>query len=162
MRLFWIFLYLHLAVASLTHANFVQADTVNFSVASDEGELSIEQFLGKVVYLDFWASWCAPCRESFPWMNEMQAKYKDQGLVILAVSLDKSKEVSEKFLEDVPADFLIAYDPEGNLANQMKLVGMPTAYVIDRSGKLVESHIGFRNGKRAEYEKSIKSVLNSD
>jgi len=136
------------------------ADAVNFSVETTEGLLSIDQLRGQVVYIDFWASWCAPCRESFPWMNEMHHRYSDQGLRILAVGIDKTRELSDQFLETLPADFLIGFDHEGNLAQQFKLVGMPSAYILDRDGVLVKTHIGFRQSKTAEYEASIREILN--
>ncbi|MBX2882566.1 MAG: TlpA family protein disulfide reductase [Granulosicoccus sp.] len=130
-----------------------------FSITTDGGEISSESLKGKLVYVDFWASWCAPCRESFPWMNEMQAKYADQGFKVIAVTLDKERKFSDQFLAEVPADFTIGYDPEGLLADQFKVIGMPMAYMIDRRGKLVGTHVGFRKSKREEFESAIKEHL---
>jgi len=130
-----------------------------FVINTAEGVLTSDELKGQLVYLDFWASWCAPCRESFPWMNEMQAKYVDQGLRIVAVSLDKNRRFSEEFLAEIPADFIIGYDPQGKLANQFGVVGMPMAFIIDREGLLVEKHVGFRRENRESYEESLREHL---
>lgn len=139
----------------------VLAEPVEFEVETADGSLSAKELRGSVVYIDFWASWCAPCRESFPWMNEMHHRYKDKGLKIIAISLDKDRALSDEFLSDLPADFMIGFDPDGELARQFKLIGMPSAYILDRDGELVKKHVGFRNSKREEYEQSIKDILSS-
>ena len=68
---------------------------------------------GRVVYVDFWASWCAPCKQSFPWMNDMQAKYGAKGLTVIGVNVDKKREDAAKFLDGTPAKFTVAYDSTG-------------------------------------------------
>ncbi|MEK6249693.1 MAG: TlpA family protein disulfide reductase, partial [Planctomycetales bacterium] len=77
--------------------------------------LNLSEYRGKVVVLDFWASWCVPCRRSFPWMNEMQQKYGDDGLVIVAVNLDNQSSDAQKFLQQYPAEFTISYDHDRQL-----------------------------------------------
>jgi len=132
-----------------------------FSFLTDDGELSLESFRGQVVYVDFWASWCGPCRQSFPWMNEMEAKYKDKGLAVVGVSLDRFKNDALRFLDEVPADFTIAYDPEGALVKVFGVRGMPSAYVINRQGEVVSSHVGFNQTNKAQYEQSLVDALSN-
>lgn len=120
----------------------------------------IQQHHGKVIYLDFWASWCTPCRKSFPWMNDMKAKYQEQGLVVLSVNLDANKSLAEKFLLETPAQFDIFYDSKGKVAKQFKIKGMPSSYLIDRNGELVSAHTGFNGKKKVKYEKEIQQLLN--
>ena len=115
---------------------------------------------GKVIYLDFWASWCGPCRKSFPWMNNMQEKYFKQGLVIISVNVDNNKALAEEFLAEVPANFNVFYDPKGKVARKFKLKGMPSSYIIDRSGKIVSAHVGFTKSKKMKYEEELKTLLN--
>lgn len=148
-----------IAPLSSCWADEKNAEAVEFTVETDDGELSIAELRGDVVYIDFWASWCAPCRQSFPWMNEMHHRYKDQGLKILAIGIDRTRDLSDQFLASLPADFLIGFDHEGKLAEQFKLIGMPTAYLLDRNGVLVKEHVGFRKSKTAEYEASIRALL---
>lgn len=127
--------------------------------ATDRGDLHLAQLRGKVVYLDFWASWCTPCRASFPWMNEVQAQYAAQGLVVLAVNLDKDRAQVERFLEAYPARFTVAYDPAGETAARLQVKGMPSSYLIDRNGELRYSHVGFRERDREVLEARIRELL---
>lgn len=131
----------------------------DFTLATDNGQLQLSQLQGKVVYLDFWASWCGPCRKSFPWMNEMQARYGDQGLVVLAVNLDNDTPQAKKFLEQYPAQFRIAYDPEGRVPALYGVKGMPSSFFIDRDGQLHSSHVGFREKDQAPLEAAIQALL---
>lgn len=114
---------------------------------------------GQVVYVDFWASWCKPCRASFPWMNEMQAKYKNQGLRVVAINLDEEKSDALAFLKRVPAEFTMVFDPSGSIASQYELVGMPSSYIIDKNGELRFAHQGFFVAKKSAYEDEIIRLL---
>ena len=116
---------------------------------------------GHVVIVDFWASWCKPCRQSIPWLNSLRARYGASGLTIIGVNVDAERSDADKFLHDVPIDFEVVFDPQGNIAKQFKVQGMPTSYFIDRSGKLVETHLGFRDAKKAEVEAAIKALLDA-
>jgi len=142
-------------------SSLVFADQIapNFNLETSTGKFQLADFRGKVVYVDFWASWCAPCRKSFPWLNEMQKKYKDQGLIIIGINVDRERSLAETFLKDTPADFPMAYDPDGELASKYKLVGMPSAYLIDKQGNIMHTHIGFRANKIKSYEKAIQHLL---
>jgi len=137
------------------------ADTVapSFSLSTETGTVKLADLKGKVVYLDFWASWCPPCRKSFPWMNEMAQRYGQQDLVIVAVNVDKTRELAAKFLHEVPADFTVAYDPEGKVADSYQVQGMPSSFIIDRSGHIQASHIGFREEDTAALEGALQRAL---
>ena len=127
------------------------------SVADTSFEL--QDYRGKVVVLDFWASWCVPCRRSFPWMNRMQQKYAGDGLVIIGVNMDANAEDAAAFLREYPAEFAIVPDSSGQLATQFAIEAMPSSFVIDREGNVVASHLGFQSKKTDEYEANIKQVL---
>ncbi len=114
---------------------------------------------GKVVYVDFWSSWCIPCRKSFPWMNELQQKYQQQGLTILSVNLDHDRKLANEFLIEYPAVFPVIYDPKGLIARKYKLKGMPSSFIINRAGKVVSAHIGFNKQKSLIYEQEIIQLL---
>ena len=140
--------------------------TLNAFVENKKGQqISLNEFKGKVVYLDFWASWCGPCRKSFPWMQAVYSKYQSQGLVIIAVNLDTEKNLANQFLtelanrEKLNVSFPIRYDPEGKLANQFDLQGMPSSYLFDRSGKLVTQHVGFFEKNKTQYEQELVHLL---
>lgn len=128
-------------------------------VESAKGPLSMSAFKGKVVYLDFWASWCGPCKQSFPWMNDMQTKYGAKGFQVLAVNLDAKKADAEKFLADMPPKFQVAFDPKGEAPRTYGIKGMPTAVLIGADGKVIEQHSGFREDDRAHLEELIVKAL---
>ena len=123
------------------------------------GDIQLSSFRGKVVYVDFWASWCVPCRKSFPWMNAMQAKHQQDGLVVLSINLDAQAELAEKFLQQTPANFAIIYDAKGKLAKKFKLKGMPSSYLFNRQGKLISAHSGFNGKKQQIYQQEIEKAL---
>jgi len=127
--------------------------------ARNADDFSLESYRGQVVWLDFWASWCTPCRRSFPWMNNIAERYADEGLVIVGVNVDRERDLAEEFLRETPASFAIAYDPEGALAQQFGVLGMPSSYLIDRNGEIISSHIGFRRDETDNYEASIREAL---
>ncbi len=117
------------------------------------------QYAGKVVVLDFWASWCVPCRRSFPWLNAMHEKYAEQGLVIVGINLDMERGDAAKFLEEYPAEFAIVYDEDKELARQFEVVAMPSSYVIGRDGKIAARHMGFKVKQQDAYEALIVDAL---
>lgn len=118
------------------------------------------RYKGKVVYVDFWASWCVPCRKSFPWLNELARKHPAD-LVVVGVNVDNERSAADKFLARYPADFPLVFDPNGVVAKQFALEGMPSAIVLDRNGNIVHRHIGFREEKRAEYEATVLQAINA-
>ena len=122
-------------------------------------ELNLSAYQGKVVYIDFWASWCGPCRQSFPWMKSLQASKAKDGLVIIAVNVDQDRKLADAFLDEFTPDFKVVFDPEGKLATEFKVAGMPSAYIIGRDGKPRFKHIGYHIEKRAQYEQEIQSLL---
>jgi thiol-disulfide isomerase/thioredoxin len=129
---------------------------------SAESSLDLTQYQGKVVVLDFWASWCAPCRQSFPWWNTMRAKYADEGLIIVGVNLDNEPDSALVFLEEHPADFRIYYDSEKELARKFGVQAMPSSYIIGRNGEIYAKHFGFKVKKQDEYESVIVDALRAE
>ena len=127
--------------------------------AAASSDFGIDQYEGKVVVLDFWASWCVPCKRSFPWLNAMHEKYADEGLVIVGVNLDMERADAEQFLQEYPARFTIFYDESQHLARQFEVVAMPSSYVIGRNGKVIARHMGFKVKQQDEYESVIVDAL---
>ena len=114
---------------------------------------------GKVVWVDFWASWCAPCRRSFPWLNSMQRRYGREGLQVIAVNLDKDRALADQFLKETPAEFSLRFDPAGKLAKEFKVQAMPSSFVLDAAGHVLASHFGFKLADTDEYERGIRDAL---
>lgn len=119
----------------------------------------LEQYRGNVIYVDFWASWCKPCIQSFPWMNQMKTRFESKGLKIVTVNLDKERQLAENFMRENPALFEVIYDSEGKIASKFDLIGMPMSFTFDRSGKVRGRHTGFNKKKQHEYEMQIIELL---
>ncbi|MDH5611967.1 MAG: TlpA family protein disulfide reductase [Gammaproteobacteria bacterium] len=134
-------------------------DAPAIKLPTASGQIDLSSLKGKVVYLDFWASWCKPCKESFPWVHQMKETYKDQGLEVLAINLDKERKLANEFLDGMDINFVVAFDEAGDTASEYQLRGMPSSYLIGRDGKLYASHIGFREKDKAAMEQAIKDLL---
>jgi cytochrome c biogenesis protein CcmG, thiol:disulfide interchange protein DsbE len=120
---------------------------------------ALEALRGRVTYVDFWASWCTPCAQSFPWLNRMQDKFADKGLRIVGVGLDEQLSRAQRFLQAHPANFSIIQDPDGLLAERFGVEGMPYAVLLDAEGRILHRHVGFRPAQQADYESVIESAL---
>ena len=149
-----LFIMVSCAILSFSNVSYAQGNN-----AQAELEQLMQHHHGKVIYVDFWASWCIPCRKSFPWMNSMQEKYQAQGFVVVSINLDAKLSSAKKFLQAVPANFSVIYDHKGVLARKFKLKGMPSSYLFSRNGQLLSSHSGFNGKKKQRFEDEIKKAL---
>lgn len=130
-----------------------------FKLPTLTGTVSLDSLRGQVVYLDFWASWCGPCRASFPWMTGLDKKYRSRGLRIVAVNLDKDRALADAFLADYAAPFTIAFDPKGNTAEAYGVSAMPSSFVIGKDGKVLLRHAGFDPQRTGTVELQIEEAL---
>jgi cytochrome c biogenesis protein CcmG, thiol:disulfide interchange protein DsbE len=121
--------------------------------------LNLRELRGRVVYLDFWASWCGPCKQSFPWMNALQQRYGAQGLQVVAVNLDERNEDARRFLAKVPAQFRVAFDGAGDTPKRYAILGMPTSVLIGADGRVLKVHAGFNADDTAALESAIQQAL---
>jgi len=123
-------------------------------------EGTLPDLKGKVVLVDFFASWCGPCKESFPVMQELHKKYAGKDFVIIAVNVDKKKSDMDNFLKKHPTDFAIVRDATNKLVNEVKIPTMPTSFVIDRTGKVHSMHRGFKGEEsKKKYTEEIEALL---
>jgi peroxiredoxin len=150
-----------LLLAVFSSASMAEEKTApDFTLPAHKGgTIQLSKLRGKVVYVDFWASWCGPCRRSFPWMNAMHKRYGAKGLVIVAVNLDREAALANKFLKELPPDFHVVFDPKGDVAKRYGIPGMPSSYIIGRNGRIQYSHAGFREANKADLESRIKTLL---
>lgn len=135
------------------------APQFNLPSLHQDQSVSLSQFGGKVVYVDFWASWCAPCRTSFPLLNKLQQKLKDQGFEVVAINLDEDSANAEKFLKDFPVTFTILRDSNGEWADKYVVESMPTSFIVDRQGVIQNIHHGFASDDINELEQKIVQLL---
>jgi len=158
-RTLLLFAVLWCGAAATAGASAPAAAALPAGTAAGGASLDLQNYRGRVVYLDFWASWCGPCRQSFPWMEAMKDAYARRGLAVVAVDLDEHKSDADRFLGRFHPAFHIVFDPQGSLAEEFKVHGMPTSVVFDRQGNLRFTHIGFRPADAAAYERQIEELL---
>ena len=115
---------------------------------------------GKIVVVDFWASWCGPCSDSFPAMEELSRRFRDKGVIFLAVNVDESRAAMDEFLKLHPVSFTIVRDAKKKLVAEVNIASMPTSFVLDREGRVLAIHKGFRGAEtRQKYVKEIEDLL---
>ena len=151
-----------LNLAILVFLGLLAALTLARADVAPSEPFDLSEYRGQVVIVDFWASWCVPCRRSFPWLNAMQQKYADDGLVVIGVNVDKEPADAAEFLRKYPARFIITYDTNGSLAIAYGVQGMPSSFVIGRDGNLRDEHLGFKVKRQDDYEAAILAALHQD
>lgn len=119
----------------------------------------MEEFRGKVVYVDFWASWCSPCAQSFPFLNDLDSELRGQGLRVLGINLDEKPDDAKRFLEKHPANFTVAYDAGGQCPQDFGVQAMPSSYLVDRKGVIRHVHLGFRRGEAEQLRGLVEQLL---
>jgi len=120
---------------------------------------SFNELKGKWLYVDFWASWCGPCKKSFPFMNALQTTFKNENFKVIAISVDDTKAAAEKFLKYNETNFWVFHDPKGILAEQFQVPGMPSSYLINPEGEIVHKHKGFTEASGNELMSVIQAEL---
>jgi len=125
----------------------------------DLGLAEVQKTKGQYIYIDYWASWCGPCRLSFPWMIALQAKLVSKGLKVVAVNVDAKRADADKFLTHTPAQFTIAYDPQGESAKKLAIKTMPTSMLVSPEGRVLFVHSGFRTEETGQLEAKIAAAM---
>lgn len=122
-------------------------------------DLHLERYRGKVVYLDFWASWCGPCKQSFGFMKDLSQRYGNRDFVVLTVNVDRQKSAADRFLGQVGSTLPVVYDSKGAIAKSYKVADMPTSVLIGRDGKVRFRHEGFFPARKGEYESHVAQLV---
>lgn len=125
----------------------------------DVADFQLESVDAELIYLDFWASWCPPCRVSFPWMQQLSARYRGKGLRVIAVNVDRDPAAAERFLLQTRPDFTIVRDPEGQLAASYDIAAMPSSFLLTPAGEVLLRHEGFRAADAEHLEARIAEAL---
>ena len=135
---------------------FPEANLVNFKTGE---QISMETLKGKILYVDFWASWCTPCKKSFPFMNDISKNYPSDKFQVIAINMDETRGDAEKFLKNYPANFNVYTNPNNKLAKTLQLPGLPIAYIVNADGEIVARHAGFSSSKKAKKIKQINELM---
>ncbi len=131
----------------------------DFELTTATGKIALHELRGKVVLVDFWASWCVPCRQSFPWLATMAGRYATKDFVIVAINLDKRRDLAEEFLRAFAPRFAVAFDPAGKSAEAYGVAAMPSSYLVGRDGELLDVHAGFDLDDAEAFENQIREAV---
>jgi cytochrome c biogenesis protein CcmG, thiol:disulfide interchange protein DsbE len=126
---------------------------------ADGSLLSWSDFRGQVVLVDFWASWCAPCRQSFPELNRLSAEFRARGFRVVAVNVDGQRKDADAFLAGRPRTIDVVFDPAGVSPKAFALQGMPASFLIGRDGNIRFEHVGYNDKVLAAYRREIAQLL---
>lgn len=131
-----------------------------FTLASRAGgQLSLSGLRGQVVMINFWASWCGPCRQEFPALDEMYRKYKPMGFTMVGINVESEKSDAERFLGARPVTFPILFDPDNTVSGSYGVSAMPTTVLVDRQGRVRWQHRAYKPGDEAKYIEQIRAML---
>lgn len=132
----------------------------DFTLKSLSGEnLKLSEMTGNVVLINFWASWCGPCREEMPLLNALHNKYQPLGFTVLGINVEEDVNGAKGFLENTPVDFPVLLDNSNQVSRQYKVIAMPTTVVLDRDGNMRYLHEGYKSGDEAKYRQMIKTLV---
>jgi thiol-disulfide isomerase/thioredoxin len=136
-----------------------KAPDFNIPLLEAKGMISLKHYRGKVVYVDFWASWCSPCRKSLPALNSVHTEFRKKGFEVIAINLDEERDDAMAFLKKFPVAYPTAIDTSSKVPEAYGLVGMPTAYLVDRKGIVQLVHEGFKKSDIEPLRKKIQTLL---
>jgi peroxiredoxin len=147
-------------LAMTVSAGAAQAPAPDFTLKSDSGaNLKLSELRGEVVLINFWASWCGPCRQEMPLLSELHDKYKDMGFTVLGVNVEENSGDARKLLRDMPVTFPVLFDNDSKVSRQYDVVAMPSTVLVDRDGNVRYLHKGYKPGEEEIYLEKVRSLI---
>lgn len=153
-----------LALVALLPLRVVLAEDANaapdFTLKSRSGEnVRLREHVGEVVLLNFWASWCGPCRQEMPHLDALNSKYKELGFTTMGINVDADTALAYQVLNDIPVDFTILFDTDNTVSQLYGVDSMPFTVLVDRDGNVRHVHRGYRPGFEDKYDEQIRSLV---
>ncbi len=145
-------------VASAKVAENAPAPAFTLSAVGGQ-KVSLSQYKGQVVMINFWATWCGPCRQEMPLLDAMYKKYKKMGFTLIGVNVEPDSKAAEAFLKTMPVSFPVAFDPDSSISKLYSVQGMPSSIIIDRKGNARVIHRGYRPGDENVYLDHIRKLI---
>lgn len=143
-----------------SYAESLSGKAPDFTLRSNKGtNLKLSEQRGDVVMINFWASWCGPCRQEMPLLDTMYKKYKKLGFTIWGVNIEPDSSSAKKLLKDIPVTFPILFDTDNKVSKNYKVTAMPSTVLVDRNGNMRYLHKGYKPGYENEYRKQVKKLL---
>ena len=145
---------------SVTNAEIAEGHAPDFTLKSRGGEnLKLSEYRGDVVMINFWASWCGPCRQEMPLLEELYKKYSDLGFTLLAVNVEEDSSKADGLLREIPVTFPVLFDNTNKVTKLYNVVAMPSTVIVDRDGNIRYIHKGYLPGYEDEYQKQVKELI---
>lgn len=149
-----------LLVSNLSMADAIKGKAPNFTLKSVDGSnQKLSEFRGQVVLLNFWASWCGPCRQEMPLLNDLHKKYKKLGFTVMGVNVEEDSRKARKIVKEVGIKFPVLFDTENTVSSLYEVSAMPSTVIIDRSGNMRYLHKGYKPGDMSAYKKWVKKLI---
>ncbi len=149
-----------LLLASHANADVSSGPAPDFTLKSNSGEnLRLSEFRGEVVMINFWASWCAPCRQEMPLLDELYTQYQPLGFTILGVNVEEDSTKAKKLLKDLPVNFPVLFDNKSEVSKLYKVVAMPSTVLVDRDGNVRYLHQGYKPGYEEAYQQQVRALI---
>lgn len=130
------------------------------TLANGEKNLDLGEFKGRVILIDFWATWCPPCKKSMPFLNSLRNKHQKEGFEIVAINVDEDTQTAKEFLKSNPVDYALAFDAKGDCPSVFDVKAMPSSYLVDKTGTIRLVHLGFRDGDEQIIRENVEKLLN--
>ncbi len=142
------------------HAKEVSGPAPDFTLPDSQGNpMSLKDFRGEVVMINFWASWCIPCRQEMPFLEKLYQRYKDLGFTIIGINVEEDTQMAHAMLKKIPVSFPILFDQKNDVSKLYQVSGMPTTILIDKDGNKRFEHKGYMPGIEEKYKKQVKALI---
>ena len=143
-----------------TFAKEVSGPAPGFTLPDSQGNpVNLKDFRGEVVMINFWASWCIPCRHEMPFLEKLYQRYKDLGFTIIGINVEEDTQMAHTMLKKIPVSFPILFDQQNNVSKLYQVSGMPTTILVDKKGNKRFEHKGYLPGVEETYKKQVKALI---
>ena len=148
------------AAGQIQAASTAAGPAPDFTLKSNSGKnIKLSELRGQVVMINFWASWCGPCRQEMPLLDQLYQRYQPMGFTLLGVNVEEDSGAADKILKEIPVSFPVLYDNKSKVSESYQVQAMPSTFLIDRDGKLRYLHKGYRPGTEEDYQMQIRELI---